>query len=74
MPAYGADEILSKEEISDVAWYVRKISSQEFDAASAARGAVIFEENCAACHGDNGEGIRECGGSQSVRCNLALWR
>ena len=62
MPAYGADEILSREEISDVAWYVRKISSQEFDAAAADRGQVIFEENCAACHGDSGEGLRELGG------------
>ena len=62
MPAYGADEILSKEEISDVAWYVRKISGQEFDAASADRGQVTFEENCAACHGDGGEGLRELGG------------
>ena len=62
MPAYGADEILSREEISDVAWYVRKISNQEFDAAAADRGQVIFEENCAACHGDSGEGLRELGG------------
>ncbi len=61
MPAYGADEILSKEEISDVAHYVGKIASLEFDAAAADRGAVIFEENCAACHGEDGKGLREVG-------------
>lgn len=61
MPAYGADEILSREEISDVAHYVGKIASLEFDAAAADRGAVVFEENCAACHGDDGKGIREVG-------------
>ncbi|MGB7285426.1 MAG: cytochrome-c oxidase, cbb3-type subunit III [Salaquimonas sp.] len=70
MPAYGADEILSKEEISDVAWYVRKISNQEFEVADADRGQVIYEENCAACHGDNGEGIREVGGP---RLSDAIW-
>jgi len=70
MPAYGADEILSKEEISNVAWYVRQISNQEADAAAAAAGKVIYEENCAACHGDNGEGIRELGGP---RLSDAIW-
>lgn len=70
MPAYGRDEILSGEEISDVAWYVRQLSGQESDSAAASRGAVIYEENCAACHGDDGTGIRELGGP-----NLAdsLW-
>jgi len=62
MPAYGADEILTGEEISDVAWYVRKISGQEFDAAAATRGETTFADNCAACHGETGEGVMELGG------------
>lgn len=70
MPAFGADEILSKEEISDVAWYVRKLAGEEFDAAAITNGAVLYEDNCAACHGDNGEGIRELGGP---RLSDALW-
>ena len=70
MPAYGADEILSREEISDVAWHVRQISGQEFDAEAAARGATVFADNCAACHGDQGEGIREVG---APRLSDALW-
>ncbi len=70
MPAYGADEILDRDQITDVAWYVRQISNQEHDAEAAARGEVVYVENCAACHGDVGEGIRELGGP---RLNDAIW-
>jgi cytochrome c oxidase cbb3-type subunit 3 len=70
MPAYGADEILNRDEIADVAWHIRKISNQEFDAAGAERGASVYADNCAACHGDNGEGIREVG---APRLSDALW-
>jgi len=61
MPAFGRDDLLTREQISDVAWFVRKISGQETDDVAAGRGATIFAENCAACHGDNGEGNRELG-------------
>ncbi|MEM1378596.1 MAG: cytochrome-c oxidase, cbb3-type subunit III, partial [Pseudomonadota bacterium] len=61
MPRYGADEILSREEISDVAWYVRSLSGLDHDAAAAANGAVTFEEQCSACHGDAGLGITDLG-------------
>lgn len=70
MPRYGADELLERNEILDVAWYVRKISSQEFDAEAATRGQEIFIDNCAACHGDNGEGIRELG---APNLSDAIW-
>lgn len=70
MPAYGADELLEKPEIADVAWFVRKLSNQEFDAEAAARGEVTYAENCAACHGDTGLGDRELGGP---RLSDALW-
>jgi len=59
MPAYG--EILEAEEISAVVEYVLKLSGQDHDAALAAAGAETFELECAACHGDNGEGIVELG-------------
>lgn len=59
MPAYG--EFLSNEEISNVAHYVGQLAGMEFDEAAATQGAVIFEENCAACHGENGEGMQELG-------------
>jgi cytochrome c oxidase cbb3-type subunit 3 len=62
MPAFGADEILTPEQISDVAEYVLRLSGQNFDAAAATRGVTVFAENCAACHGDVGEGKHELGG------------
>ncbi|MFZ2099027.1 MAG: cytochrome-c oxidase, cbb3-type subunit III [Oricola sp.] len=61
MPAFGRDELLDKEQINDVAWYVRKLSGQEFDEAAAGRGETLFVDNCAACHGDAGEGMKEVG-------------
>ncbi len=61
MPSFGADAILTPEQISDVAEHVLKISGQTFDTAAAERGATVFAENCAACHGDAGEGKQEFG-------------
>lgn len=59
MPAYG--EILEADEIAAVVEYVLKLSGQDHDATLAAAGAETFELECAACHGDNGEGIVELG-------------
>lgn len=70
MPRYGADEILERDQIIDVAWYVRQLSNQEFEADAAARGQTVYADNCAACHGDVGEGLRELGGP---RLNDAIW-
>ena len=38
---------------------VRKLSGQETDEAAAGRGETIYVDNCAACHGDAGEGMAE---------------
>ncbi len=62
MPAFGADGILTPEQVSDVADVVLKMSGQQVDAAAADRGALVYKDNCAACHGENGEGNRELGG------------
>lgn len=70
MPAFGRDGILDRAQISDVAWYVRQLSGQEADAAAAERGTPLFAENCAACHGAAGEGMREMG---APRLNDAIW-
>ncbi|MEM8837842.1 MAG: cytochrome-c oxidase, cbb3-type subunit III [Pseudomonadota bacterium] len=69
MPAFG-DGILSSGEITDVAHYVASLSGSDHEAARAEAGTEIFLDNCAACHGDAGEGIRDLGGP-----NLAdqLW-
>ena len=59
MPAYG--QILEREDIKAVANYVLSLSDSQHDAALDEQGAVIYEEQCAACHGEQGEGIPELG-------------
>ncbi len=61
MPAFGADGILDREQINAATEYVLKLSRQEHDAAMAETGAGIFAEQCTACHGDDGKGLRELG-------------
>lgn len=61
MPRFGVDGLLSREEISDVAWYVRQLSGQETDEAAAANGATVYADQCSFCHGDAGEGIKDLG-------------
>lgn len=58
MPAFGRDQALTKQEISDVADYVLSFSGKGTNTES---GAKIFKENCAICHGENAEGNREMG-------------
>ena len=63
MPAYGRDEIFSPEEIDHVASYTFGLSNPDFsNDADLEVGATLFAENCATCHGDNGQGIQELGG------------
>lgn len=61
MPAFGRDGVLTPAQIDDVASYVRLISHQQGATASAKRGQVLFETNCALCHGPDGKGLREQG-------------
>lgn len=56
MPAFGADGILSEEEIASVVQYVRQMSGQDYDAAVAEGGETLFLDNCAGCHMDDGTG------------------
>jgi len=58
MPAFGRDEILTPEQIEAVADHVLALSGKATDTAE---GQTIFADNCAACHGDNGEGSQELG-------------
>lgn len=59
MPAFK--EILEEQEIADLVQFVRAMSGQDHDAAQAQTGAVLFEENCASCHGEDGTGGRDFG-------------
>jgi len=56
MPAFGRDELLEKEQVSQVVNYVMSLSGAPKDAAQVQAGAVVFEENCAACHGEDASG------------------
>lgn len=61
MTAFGADGLLDKAQIGDVAQHVLSLSGRASDPASAERGAAVFAENCAACHGENGAGNPDLG-------------
>jgi len=61
MPAFGRDQILEREEIEAVTQYVLSLSDQNTDANVDGQGSTLFEEQCAACHGEQGEGITELG-------------
>ena len=59
MPAYGADGILSDEQIATVADYVLSLSGSGGEATP--EGQEIYEINCAACHGPDGGGMTAMG-------------
>jgi len=61
MPAFGRDELLEDVQIDQVTNYVMSLSGDAQDASMVAAGATVFEENCAACHGDTGLGDRDQG-------------
>jgi len=59
MPKFGADNLLTKEQINAVADYVATLYRGKPDDKLA--GFQIFSENCAPCHGDKGEGNQDMG-------------
>jgi cytochrome c oxidase cbb3-type subunit 3 len=56
MPAFGRDGLLKPEEVDQLASYVRAISRQAPMTADGRKGAALFANNCAACHGPAGRG------------------
>lgn len=54
MPAFG--EILEPAEITQVVQYVMSLTGAQSDDAAAQAGQVVFEDNCVACHGEDGKG------------------
>lgn len=68
MPNFLADEILSREEVEQVADFVLSLSDSRH--AASEEGATLFADNCAICHGDGGEGIHDLG---APALNDALW-
>lgn len=64
MPAWGGkDGPLSAEQIRQVAEFVQKLhlANKAEKTDSYLKGKEIFAANCAACHGENGEGNQELG-------------
>ncbi len=74
MPAYGRDGILSRQQITDVTEYAISISAARTrldpDMRAASRGAAIYQEQCAICHGPTGAGDRSVG---APSLNDDLW-
>ena len=61
MPGFLRHEILTGDQVKDVTEFVLSISGQDADSAATARGAPVFAEQCAVCHGPAGKGLREFG-------------
>ncbi|WP_185231790.1 cytochrome-c oxidase, cbb3-type subunit III [Teredinibacter franksiae] len=59
MPAWGP--IIGEPNVVSVAEYVLKVSGQEHDSALAVTGQVVFNQNCAACHGADAKGMHVLG-------------
>jgi cytochrome c oxidase cbb3-type subunit III len=59
MPKFG--EILKPEEINQVAAFVANMTAPQTDTAAVTAGKALYAQNCASCHGDNGEGVHELG-------------
>ncbi|MBH1998250.1 MAG: cytochrome-c oxidase, cbb3-type subunit III [Sphingomonadaceae bacterium] len=61
MPAFGRDQLLTAAQVDDVVAHVRVISHQDKASPAAQRGAQLFADNCAVCHGADGKGNRTLG-------------
>jgi cytochrome c oxidase cbb3-type subunit 3 len=59
MPNFGADGILTAEQITQVAEYVASLSKKQ--PAAGTPGETIFAENCVGCHGEGGVGNKDVG-------------
>jgi cytochrome c oxidase cbb3-type subunit 3 len=71
MPAFGRDGMLQRDDIEAVADHVLRLAKLPVAAsANEARGAKVYAENCAACHGDDGKGKRDLG---SPNLTDAVW-
>ena len=61
MPAFERDEVLDRAQIADVVEFVVSLSGRPANGEAAERGAAVYAENCATCHGEGGGGKTELG-------------
>jgi len=59
MPKFGADALLTKDQIEQVADYVVSLSGKS--PAAGTPGEAIFNEQCVACHQEGGVGSKDVG-------------
>ena len=61
MPKFGVDGILDDTQIQQVTQHVLALGNLPHDEAQAAEGAAVFQDNCSACHMEDGTGDRSQG-------------
>ncbi|MDW5317542.1 cytochrome-c oxidase, cbb3-type subunit III [Rhizobium sp. PL01] len=65
MPAFGRDEMLDRQQVSDVAAYVQSLSDPSKSTAENIeeidKGREVFQTTCVACHGKEAKGDPELG-------------
>lgn len=65
MPAFGRDEMLDRQQVIDVATYVRSLSDPTVSTADNIdqidTGREVFQTTCVACHGEDAKGNPELG-------------
>jgi cytochrome c oxidase cbb3-type subunit 3 len=69
MPNFGTDEILTRDQIRTVAQQVAAMAGLDGGAATN-EGRQLYADNCAACHGESGEGNIELG---AAALNDRIW-
>lgn len=61
MPSFGRDGLLEDNQITDLVQYVLNFTGESHDPEAVSRAAPVFQAQCAMCHGEKGEGMRELG-------------
>lgn len=56
MPRFGKDELLTREEVTNVAHYVRTLSGLEEPTEASKAGKEVYDVQCVACHMEDGTG------------------
>lgn len=73
MPAFGRDGLLDKTEVDQVSSFVAARAGLEPEAGvDLAAGEVVYQDNCASCHGEDLAGIREMGAPNLLSANYVF--